>query len=232
MAQTRVTQPIKQTAVKKAATSIIKPDTNTREATKGPAEMEVDELGIEIERVAESPTIERSAQAPKSQKRQKKRLRRKPRAPLSTTKVGPAERQEPTSAIQTAERQLIEALSAAPEGELWPQPPAVGNVETDNGEEKQRELENWQRGVTVAKATTIIGKRITPTLFDTGASPSVLKLDAWLEIKRQNPHILWQPLDSDTSLRMPNGTRLPTMGQVTLPITVLGRTHCINVFVT
>ena len=42
---------------------------------------------------------------------------------------------------------------------------------------------NRRRGVTVARTFTLIGKRVTSTLFDTGASPSVIRSDVWQEVK-------------------------------------------------
>ena len=100
----------------------------------------------------------------------------------------------------------------------------VANMKTthDHPSTGKREGENERRRMTVAKVYTLIGRRVMSTLFDTGASPSVLHLDMWQEVSRQNPHILWRLADTVMSLSIPNSTRLPIVDVVSLPVTVVG----------
>ena len=133
---------------------------------------------------------------------------------------------------QEAERQLTEMLSksnlpdVAEDNMAAITPALVGLVAS------YREQREGVRGVTVARAFTLIGKRVTTTLFDSGASPSILRYDVWQEVSRQNPDIAWRSMDEAMQLSMPNGTKLLTMGQVTLPVTILGRIYSLEVFVT
>ena len=48
---------------------------------------------------------------------------------------------------------------------------------------------NRRQGIIVARTFTLISKRVMSTLFDTGASPSVIRSDMWQEVKRQNPNV-------------------------------------------
>ena len=95
----------------------------------------------------------------------------------------------------------------------------------------QRELAYNVGRVTIAKASTLIGNQVMPILFDIGVSLSVLWLDAWQDVVRRNPYILWQLLQLGMSLHMPNSTSLPMIGQVTLLVTVLGHTHPIEAYI-
>ena len=85
--------------------------------------------------------------------------------------------------------------------------------------------------VTTAKAFTLIGKRVTPTLFDTGAAPSVLHLKVWQELLKKFPKWPWQATPTDKTLVLPNKTYLATHGITTIPITVLGRVYHIEVYI-
>ena len=77
--------------------------------------------------------------------------------------------------------------------------------------------------VTTAKAYTLIGKRVTPTLFDTGASPSAMRLSVWHELQTQIKGIPWEVSPPNFKLSMPNGTFLQPVGIATVPVTMVGR---------
>ena len=91
--------------------------------------------------------------------------------------------------------------------------------------------EQYDGAVTTAKAFTLVGKRVTPTLFDTGASPSVLRWSAWQEMDAMCGGLPWRAPPPDYHLAMPNGTAIYLLGLTTLPVTVVGQTHEVEVSV-
>ena len=82
-----------------------------------------------------------------------------------------------------------------------------------------------------AKAFVLIGKRTTPTLFDSGATPAAVHVEVWKELKAATPELPWRPTPQEIVLSTANGTPLLTEGITVLPVTLVGRVYFIEVYI-